>query len=179
MLCERCKERDATVHLTEIIKNVKSEIHLCEVCAREIGLNAQLSSFSLSVPDMLSFLDVHEIDEHGDTTACASCGFTFTDYKKSGKLGCPECYRHLRASLHSVLSNYHGTPQHVGKVPANFIEQGNRGLMLLEKKGKSSTATMTLQELKKKMQKAVREERYEEAAVLRDEIQSLESGDNE
>jgi len=33
--------------------------------------------------------------------------------------------------------------------------------------------------LKKKMQKAVREERYEEAAVLRDEIQSLESGDNE
>lgn len=178
MLCERCKERDATVHLTEIIKNVKSEVHLCEVCAREIGLNAQLSSFSLSVPDMLSFLDVNEIDENGDTTACASCGYTFIDYKKNGKLGCPDCYRYLKSSLYPVMTNYHGSAQHVGKVPMNFVEQGSRGVMLLEKV-RSRTSTMTVTEMKKKLEEAVREERYEDAAVLRDRIQEIESGEGE
>ena len=178
MLCERCKERDATVHLTEIIKNVKSEIHLCEVCAREIGLNAQLSSFSLSVPDMLSFLDVNEVDENGETTACASCGYTFFDYKKNGKLGCPDCYRYLRSSLYQVITNYHGSAQHVGKVPMNFVEQGNRGIMLLEK-ANGNRSTMSIAEMKKKLDDAVEEERYEDAAVLRDRIQDIETGKEE
>jgi hypothetical protein len=46
------QRNEATVHLTEIIKNVKSEVHLCEACARGIGLNSKLSNFSLTVPDM-------------------------------------------------------------------------------------------------------------------------------
>ncbi len=178
MLCERCKERDATVHLTEIVKNIKTEIHLCEVCAREVGVNAQLSSFSLSVPDMLSFLEVNEIDESGNTSACASCGSTYIDYKKNGKLGCPDCYRYLKSSLYQVMANYHGSAQHVGKVPDNFVEQGKRGIMLLEKV-RSNTSTMTVAEMKKNLDDAVREERYEDAAVLRDRIRHIESGEGE
>ena len=74
MICERCKKRDSTVHLTEIIKSVRSEVHLCEQCARDIGFNAKLSNYSLSIPDMLSFLD-DDMAEN-DTGVCPCCGST-------------------------------------------------------------------------------------------------------
>ncbi|HUW57720.1 MAG TPA: hypothetical protein VMZ92_13860 [Planctomycetota bacterium] len=38
ILCQICKKNVATVHLTEIIKDKKREIHLCEGCARKKGL---------------------------------------------------------------------------------------------------------------------------------------------
>ncbi len=38
MQCDRCNQRPATVHLTEITNGQKQETHLCEVCAKEIQL---------------------------------------------------------------------------------------------------------------------------------------------
>src|SRR5512136_920682 len=99
MLCERCKNIEATIHLTEIIKDLKSELHLCENCAREIGLNSKLSNFSLSIPEMLSFLDVDEVDEYVNGSICRTCGLSFVDYSRESKLGCPDCYRYLGESL--------------------------------------------------------------------------------
>ena len=44
MLCQECKKRPATVHLTRIINNNKTEFYLCEECARQKG------QFNISVP---------------------------------------------------------------------------------------------------------------------------------
>lgn len=177
MFCEKCKNNEATVHLTEIIKNVKSEVHLCETCAREIGLNSKLANFNLTVPDMLSFLDVEEAGDLVDSNRCRGCGFTFLDYKKTGKLGCPECYRYLRASLDSVVVNYHGEKRHVGKMPLNYIEMKTPARVLPDKNVKVAEKTDNLSDLKKKLDKAIEEERYEEAAVLRDMIRGSETAE--
>ena len=74
MICERCKKNEASIHLSEIIKDMKSEIHLCEACANEVGLNAKISNFSLSIPDMLTVLNADEITAHNDDKFCTNCG---------------------------------------------------------------------------------------------------------
>lgn len=174
MLCEKCRKRDASVHLTEIIKNVKSEIHLCDSCAREFGLNSKLSNFSLTVPEMLTFLDVEEIGNVEEVNICMSCGLSYLEYRKTGQLGCPNCYRYMKEPLAAVVSGFHGAERHVGKVPMNYIDvntaetrliEGDRTLMMKEK---------DREELERDLQRAVREERFEEAAGLRDRLRKLE-----
>ncbi len=166
MLCERCKNNEATIHLTEIIKDIKSELHLCEGCAREIGLNSKLSNFSLSIPEMLSFLDVEDVNEYVDTNLCKSCGFTFMDYQKTKKVGCPDCYLYLNDSLRPVITAYHGNLKHYGKIPVNMVKINKEEYEVEE-------TVLSENELKKKLDEAVLEERYEDAAVLRDRIKEL------
>ncbi len=166
MLCERCKNNEATIHLTEIIKDIKSELHLCEGCARDIGLNSKLSNFSLSIPEMLSFLDVEDVNEYVDTNLCKSCGFTFMDYQKSKKLGCPDCYTFLGDSLRPVVTAYHGSMKHYGKIPNNMATVSKEENTVEEK-------TLTESELQQQLNEAVMEERYEDAAILRDRISEL------
>lgn len=171
MFCERCRNVEATIHLTEIIKDVKSEVHLCENCAREIGLNSKLSNFSLSIPEMLSFLDIREVDEYVEGSVCKTCGLSFLDYKREGKLGCSDCYHYLGDSLKSVIAGYHGSEKHAGKHPHNPAgaspEVYNKAARVYAKK--------SLDELKVMLNRAVFEERYEEAAMLRDKIREQES----
>ena len=53
MLCELCKQSQATVHLTEIVNEQMTELHLCETCANQKGTQVE-SHFGLS--DLLSGL---------------------------------------------------------------------------------------------------------------------------
>lgn len=172
MYCERCRDGEATIHLTEIIKDVKSELHLCEKCARDIGLNAKLSNFSLSIPEMLSFLDVNEIEGCPEGSACATCGVTFLDYSREGRLGCPDCYEYLGESLHSVIAGYHGATRHAGKHP---LAGDDSAAYVLPSREGIRPARMKAEEYRDLLEQAVREERYEEAAVLRDALRELES----
>ncbi len=174
MKCERCRKNEASIHLTEIIKNVKSEIHLCEECARVVGVNSKFSSFSLSVPDMLSFLDLDEIGDIVDTNLCLRCGMTFVNYKKEGKLGCPHCYQYLKTGLEAVIKSYHGNARHVGKVPMGYVEIQEAERSFIENKSAAVKNTKTMEDLTRMLEQAVAEERYEDAAVLRDRIRELQ-----
>ena len=37
MLCERCEQEVASVHVTKIINNQKTEAHFCQKCEKEVG----------------------------------------------------------------------------------------------------------------------------------------------
>ena len=168
MKCERCKKNDATIHLSEIVKDVKSEVHLCEYCAREVGLNTRGAGFSFSLPEMLTFLNVDDLVDYSDGQVCSTCGCSFTEYKREGKLGCPDCYVYLENRVEGIISEYYGEKKYSGKVPFNRnfnFESINN--ILPEKSG------YTLAELKAELDQAVNEERYEEAAILRDQINEI------
>jgi len=169
MFCERCKKTDATIHLSEIIKDMKSEVHLCENCAREVGLNTKISNFSLSLPEMLTFLNVEEVTDIKGGKHCLTCGSDFLEYKRNGKLGCPECYIGLAEFLEPVLSGFHGEKRHIGKSPSENVESGYSVVGFVDKKNNSDN-TADLQAL---LDSAVTDERYEEAAVLRDKIREI------
>jgi len=167
MFCEKCKKNEATIHLTEILKNKKTEVHLCEKCSREMGINSGLSGFSLSVPEMLSFLDVEDFGNL-EIKNCKTCGMTFNDYKKNGKVGCEDCYIDLMDYIRPDIISYKNECKHIGKIPS--ISSEKPGLV---KKVYKGNGVSKLNDYKIQLENAVIEERYEDAAILRDRINNL------
>jgi protein arginine kinase activator len=174
MYCEKCKNREATVHLTEIIKEVKSEAHLCEFCAREIGLNSKLSDFKISLPEMLSFLDISEIDETVSSDRCCVCGTEFADYSKTGVLGCASCYQSFREHIIPVLKRYHGSADHIGRIPSSYKSQPQAAAPLVDSSFiVDRSSDYSISDLQRMLDEAVSDERYEEAADIRDRIRLI------
>ena len=160
MLCELCKQSQATVHLTEIVNEQMNELHLCETCANQKGAQVE-SHFGLA--DLLSGLSDYgkpQEPEEVSAKACQTCGMTYDDFRKVGRLGCSDCYGTFKRSLGSLLKRIHGSPIHLGKSPARLV--------------KPAKAKSELAELKRKLEHAINSEEFEEAARLRDQIRRME-----
>ena len=159
MLCQRCKKQAATVHLTEILQNEKRERHLCEECAREEGVAVKAQ---INLQDILSgMLEAHQTAEKDATLTCPDCKITYAEFRQQGRLGCPHDYDVFAEPLKAVLEKVHGATEHTGKVP--------------RRAGVDVKAQRQLLQLRRDLQQAVEGERYEEAARLRDLIQSKEA----
>ncbi|MDA0346434.1 MAG: UvrB/UvrC motif-containing protein [Verrucomicrobia bacterium] len=154
--CDICSKL-ATVHLTQIVNGKIHKIDLCETCAKEKGVTDP-NGFSLA--DLLSSgIDGEDMDPSTSDLVCQDCGFTPEDYKKIGRLGCPSCYENLAPMIAPMLTHMHKGIQHIGKVPHNSLAR-------LE-------SQFELSEINEKLQLAVEEERYEDAARLRDQLLQL------
>ena len=157
MLCQICKEREATVHLTEVVDNRVVEMHLCEKCAIEKGM---VANYNLPFADMLAGLAGGTKAKPGaGAQKCGRCGLTYEDFRRTGRLGCPECYNTFKDAIAELLKKIHGTVSYGGKVPA--------------KSEKDSTVMTDLKRLRAALRTAVEKEEFEEAARLRDEIKKL------
>lgn len=166
MLCDICGKNPATVHLTEIIDEQMNELHLCEDCARHKSA-AMEQQFGLS--DLLAGMADFEKpssskEEEQVMIKCPSCGLSYADFKKIGRLGCGECFNVFRKYLAPLLKRIHGSNQHIGKNPV----KAKTGTRIYKKK-------IGLLELKDQLQKAIQQEAFEEAARLRDQIKEIES----
>jgi protein arginine kinase activator len=158
MLCSICKEKPATVHLTDIKGDKMQKVDLCEECAKTKGVND--STFALA--DMLLGLGAsQEIEQAsgGVEIKCPQCGFTQADFKKSGRLGCAECYKAFADGLEGLLKSMHKGTRHAGKVPEGLRQ--------------TRDLSDRLKTLQQKLAKAIEEENFEQAASLRDEIKQM------
>lgn len=161
MLCCVCKEKPATVHLTQIAGEKVQKVDLCEECAKQKGVNDP-AGFSLA--DLLLGLGAsQEIEQSagGPDVKCPQCGFSQADFKKSGRLGCSECYKTFAEGLEGLLKSMHKGTRHVGKVPEALRQ--------------TRDFSDRLKLLQKKLSKAIEEENFEQAATLRDEIKQIAS----
>ncbi|MDD5477591.1 MAG: UvrB/UvrC motif-containing protein [Candidatus Omnitrophica bacterium] len=166
MLCDICGKNPATVHLTEIIDDQMNELHLCEECARTKSA-AMEQQFGLSdlLAGMVDFQKPSSKEEELVNIKCPSCGLSYADFKKIGRLGCGECYDVFRKYLAPLLKRIHGSNQHVGKSPLKIKTTLTR----------VSKKKIDLAELKEQLQKAIQKEAFEEAARLRDQIKEIET----
>ena len=176
MLCQICNKNPATIHVQEIINGEKKVFHLCAECAAK---NAEtepiLQSFNLA--EMLyNFTNENGQENAGGAEAtsaapsvkCAACGWDTERFRKTGRLGCPECYLVFSEVLSGVLENMHRGLTHLGKTPCNH-ETDHRTEDVIEKVALRRKIAACQQELEIR----IRNEEYEEAAVLRDRIQEL------
>ena len=158
MQCCVCKDREAKVHLTQIVGDKMQKVDLCEECAKAKGVNDP-AGFSLA--DLLLGLgasqEMEQVAGSGDLK-CPHCGFTQADFKKAGRLGCSECYVTFAEGLESLLKSMHKGTKHLGKAPQSL--QQSRDL------------SDKLKSLQKKLDKAVEQEDFEQAAQIRDEIRN-------
>src|SRR5438093_10456274 len=115
MLCDVCKCNDATVFLTQIQDGKMQKVNLCEACSKEKGVEDP-KSFALA--DLLLGIGAaEEIEKGGPSQKCPMCGFSQADFKKTGRLGCSECYVTFAEGLISLSKAMHKGTEHVGKRP--------------------------------------------------------------
>ncbi|MEK6564954.1 MAG: UvrB/UvrC motif-containing protein [Candidatus Omnitrophota bacterium] len=162
MLCDVCAANPATVHLTEIVDEQMTELHLCEECAKNKSSEMEQQFGLADLLAGLSDLGKGTVDtKESLKIKCPNCALTYADFKKVGRLGCGECYTSFRKYLLPLLKRIHGSNKHYGKMP-----------LVLAKPLKTKT---DIEELKLKLQKAVSIEDFEEAARIRDIIKKLEN----
>ena len=156
--CDVC-EKEATVFLTQIINGQMTTVNLCEGCSKAKGVTDEMG-FGLAE----AFLGPAQsaVSKHvgAEDVTCPACGFTQAQLKKIGRMGCPECYGTFRDGLDSLLKAMHKGTRHIGKVPRRLAIE--------------SQANDKLSGLRDELATAVREERYEDAARLKAELEKAQ-----
>ncbi|ASS76956.1 hypothetical protein CIG75_19890 [Tumebacillus algifaecis] len=170
MLCQRCQQRDATVHFSKILNGEKSEIHLCETCAREnsefMMKPGENFSFHNLISGLLGFENQGSFGQMSgaqtrQNTRCNTCGLTYQKFAELGRFGCADCYQSFGPRLEPLLRRIHGgATTHTGKVP-----QRTGGMIKMRKQ---------IELLRRELQQKIQMEQFEEAALLRDRIRELE-----
>lgn len=171
MICQECNQRPATLHFTKIMNGEKTESHICEKCAQEKGEMFMMNGTSgFPIHNLLAgLLNV----EHGfpqpkkdafqqdEILVCSQCNMTFPQFVKIGRFGCSNCYQSFKSQLKPILRRLHsGNWTHIGKIP--------------KKIGGNIRLRKELEEKKIRLKELITKEEFESAAVIRDEIRSLE-----
>jgi protein arginine kinase activator len=86
---------------------------------------------------------------------------TLGDFRETGRLGCASCYTTFDQSLRALLRRVHGNAKHVGRQyeapPPDLLRE-----------------VTALGELRERLRRAIAQEEFEEAALLRDQIRGME-----
>ena len=164
MQCDHCGERPAAIHLTQIVNDSVTTVHLCEQCAAEKGVQTGATVAKFPLSDFLASMGKgasSQLPVADDPAECTSCGGTLQDFRDTGRLGCPECYRTFGSHLRDLLRRLHGSSQHVGEQYVAAEAGGTR-------------EAPTVAELRDQLRRAVDSENFELAADLRDRIRVME-----
>ncbi len=160
MLCDQCKERDAVVHLTQIVEAEVTQLHLCEKCAAAKGIETTVAVPKHPLGDFLHAVQLQATPVVGDQLRCAHCQTTLRDFRATGRLGCAHCYDAFEGALRELLRRVHGAAKHRGREYVAPVAPG--------------TAGSEVDTLRQRLQQAVAAEEFEMAAQLRDQIRALE-----
>ncbi len=187
MLCENCGKREATVRYSENINGVKKEMNLCEECSQKLGI-AQKMDFSMSSLDIPSFFgslledfntpEFMPLLSNIKQLTCDSCGSTFDDIVNTGKFGCANCYDTFADSLDPILKKLQGSNRHVGRLGKisnnkSKFESKEKNSDKEDEKISENKEENKLEKLQQDLKIAIKEERYEDAAKIRDEIKKI------
>lgn len=162
MRCDRCGEREAEVHLTQIEQGELDTVHLCEACADEQGVTADAVG-EAPLADFLAEMGKGESQAMlpAVSESCPYCGTSASDFRRTGRLGCAQCWVHFEEQLEALVRRIHGSTEHVGKLYlADAAEEEDRQTRLTQ--------------LRRRLKRAVETEDFEAAADLRDQIDELE-----
>jgi protein arginine kinase activator len=164
MLCQKCHKNTATVRYAEVVDGKVADLHLCADCLSDHQDQAD-RGFELSgLPSaaVMATRAIIERDPGADREMCRFCETSLATVLTTGKVGCIECYSSFGEKLAAILEGLHGSAKHRGKLPqVDDARERVRG---------------DLQTKRSLLRSALNTENYEDAASLRDDIRTLESG---
>ena len=177
MLCERCNQNNATLYINEYKNGEMKKAYICSDCA-----NVQTNLSGIIQPGFENFLlgllemalgknaqDSISKELESVTIVCSNCQMTVEEFRKNGRFGCASCYETFQEILENALKKIQPNNEHIGKVPGRLEP-------LISIKKETENLKKQLQD---KLNLAIKEEKYEEAAKLRDQIRNLHKEGNE
>ena len=200
MNCQECKQRPATVHLTKIFNNQKTELHLCEECAKRhddlpFSLDFSMEEPNFSIQKFLAGLlgsAAMSASDAASTPAGNGTGTQPAGGQSTGAAASDEAGEEALAAV-PHCSNCGMTYSQFGQIGRFGCSQCYRSFAgqldpLLRRvqgnsrhTGKAPERTREslgykreIEQLRQELQTAISSEAYERAAVLRDRIHALE-----
>jgi len=163
MLCENCKKQEANTQYVEIVNGKKKVLHLCSQCAekRAIGISGKKEegpTFQVELPEKKPEIPKEIKEKEG--LVCPKCGMTYEEFKKTAKFGCAKCYDAFESNLIRIFQEIHGS--HIYKGRAYQLDKKSAGLIRKKR------------ELEKALEIAIKNENFEDAAKIRDELKELQ-----
>jgi protein arginine kinase activator len=167
MKCQKC-DKPATFHITELEGGKHHELHFCEDCARTYLTQgapetAAAATMAGALAHQLALGQTAEELAKLDQKSCPVCGITFYEFRNQGRLGCPHDYVVFEKELEPLITNIHGESQHIGKRPPRLAAGTQRRTELIR--------------MRREMKDAIKNEEYERAGKLRDEIRRIEEAE--
>ena len=180
MLCQKCNKHEASVKYTEIINGEKNEMMLCEECSHELGLD----NINFNMPiNFSSFFGGLLEDEYNSQEfmplfqtvkelKCKNCNMSYDEFVNQGKFGCPDCYDVFSTKIDTLLKRIHGSNEYLGRktVGKGFVSLQNEKNVKEDISRPQNQQENKLEKLQQDLKKAIADERYEDAAKIRDEI---------
>lgn len=194
MLCDNCGKREANVRYSENINGKIKELNLCEECSKKLGITEMdfnmpidFSSFFGEFMEDFATPEFMPLFNEVKALKCKNCGYTFDDIVNTGKLGCEDCFDVFEDKLDPIIKKIQGANRHVGRIGKLLNESNsNEGSIKnanvkediqttdeLQKDSKANSKEMEIERLQRELKNAIKEERYEDAAKIRDEIKKL------
>jgi protein arginine kinase activator len=164
MLCQCCNKKPASLSYTEIRAGQVKKKMLCPECAVSQGLLSPMEAAISGLSDLITQLmqELTDTSPAQPDASCSRCGLTFSQFQKTGRLGCPGCYREFSSRLDPLIRRIQQSDRHLGKTARIPKEQQPPTM---------EQARM----LKRQLSAAVDSEQFELAASLRDRLKVLES----
>lgn len=166
MKCSHCHNNEANTHITRVINGKREEMHLCSECAKELGVMEEFD-FDFSMDSLFGNLlgaGASALNSLTGIDRCTYCGSSLNDIINSGRVGCANCYDKFEDKLSPSIEKLHGRTKHVGK-SVTYTEEPETEEAPAQKS--------ELEKLKEELKLAVQEQRFEDAAVIRDKINAL------
>jgi protein arginine kinase activator len=163
--CDNCHEREAAIHLTQIVDNSVTTLHLCAQCAADKGVQTSASVAKFPLSDFVASVGkgaAAALPPGESVEPCGFCSATLQDFRETGRLGCPHCYTTFETHLRDLLRRLHGSSHHVGEV---YLAPGADA---------SDERLHQVAQFKEQLRLAIESENFELAAKLRDSIRGLE-----
>jgi protein arginine kinase activator len=170
--CQLCPSPEATVHLTEIAADgTRQELHVCRACMTRLKLRPEVDA-----PDLAEIRLRAEpaSDAPADPPLlCDACGLSLASYVDTNLFGCPQCYESFDTAIMALLERYHGADAHQGRRP---ISEGAPAAPAPEappRRPRTRSPAARRAAIEARLRAAVAEERFEDAARLRDELKAF------
>ena len=168
MLCEKCNQRPAAIHTVSILNGLAFEHYLCAECA---------NGMKIGIPSLMEILSGVQHTKRQEALPACECGMSFSEFQQTGLLGCQKCYGTFQAALAPVIKRAQGGRlRHVGRRPEGAIANNDEAPVQEQAAQEIQTLETERTRLQSELCAAVKEERYERAAELRDRLRAMEGG---
>ncbi len=159
MLCDICGTAEAVVTIQRSWGGLREDVSLCDQCAAQLGVDPDAEMPAPTVSELVSgaFNGVSEVD---DDARCGECGRLYRDIRRTGQVGCAQCYAVFETRIRSILERRPSPAQHAGKYPERLLVY--------------KRFFVDRERLRRRLDAAISAEDYETAATLRDELSAMD-----
>ena len=167
--CDKCGVENANTHVKTIINGELKEYDLCSACAHKLGYTNVFADMENDFSNLLGSFFGNVLPARTQSTRCEFCGSTYPEIANTGHVGCANCYQLFADRLNPSIVRIHGNAAHCGKHSKIALQKAQEA-----EQPQPETKEDKIKQLKSQLDEAIKQQEFEKAAELRDQIKEME-----